>query len=27
MLSNVDDYTGFQFEDYVVNYKKLFSLF
>ena len=27
MLANVDDYTGFQSHDYVVNYKKLFGLF
>ncbi len=27
MLANVDDYTGFQSQDYVVNYKKLFGLF
>jgi len=27
MLANVDDYTGFQSQDYVANYKKLFGLF
>jgi uncharacterized protein (TIGR00661 family) len=27
MLANVDDYTGFQSQDYLVNYKKLFGLF
>ena len=27
MLSDIENYSGFQSQDYVVNYKKLFSLF